>query len=323
MNKINQIIGIDISKDTFDVWIIGKGHLCFPNTTNGFKSFQKHLMSNAWCAMEATGCYYQQLALFLYKQGFGVSVINPLVVKRFMQMKLQLNKTDKSDAKMIAQYASEQPLKPWEPEPVYITQCKLLNSSIEIYFKQSTALKNKLQSLQSQGIKGGLLMQSLKRQVKQLTKEIELLEQEIENLIKQNEGTLLTNVSSIPGIGKKTAMLLIAHTNGFKAFESSKQLSAYFGLAPVERTSGSSIRGKSRISKRGNGTMRVLLFMCSFTASRCNPQCKALYERITNKGKSKKLALVAVCNKLLKQAFAIAKSDIPYDAEYRSALSSH
>lgn len=323
MNKINQFIGIDISKDTFDIWILGKGHSCFPNTSKGFNAFKKHLTPDACCVMEATGCYYQQLALFLYERDHLVSVVNPLVIKRFIQMKLQLNKTDKADAEMIAQYASEQPLKPWEPEPEYITQCKALNSTMEIYFKQRTSLKNKLQGLQSQGVKASLLIISLKRQIRQITKEILLLEQEIESLIKQNNGTLLTNVSSIPGIGKKTAMLLIAHTNGFKAFESSKQLSAYFGLAPVERTSGSSIRGKSRISKRGNGSMRVLLFMCSFTASQCNPQCKALYERITNKGKSKKLALIAVCNKLLKQAYAIANSGIPYDANYRSILTVH
>lgn len=323
MNKINQFIGIDISKDTFDVWIIGKDHYCFPNTTKGFNAFKKHLTPEAWCTMEATGCYYQKLASFLYEQGYLVSVVNPLVIKRFIQMKLQVNKTDKADAKMIAQYASEQPLKLWEPEPEYIIQCKALNSTMEIYFKQSTALKNKLQALQSHGVNSGLLIKSLKRQIKQIAKEIDLLEQEIESLIKQYDGALLTNISSIPGIGKKTAMLLIAHTNGFKAFDNHKQLSAYFGLAPTERTSGSSVRGKSRISKRGNGAMRVLLFMCSFTASRCNPQCKALYERITDKGKSKKLALIAVCNKLLKQVFAIAKSNIPYDAEYRSTLPSY
>lgn len=320
MDKITQFIGVDISKDTFDVWIPETGHKCFSNDPKGFKTFLKCITPNAWCVMEATASYYQQIALYLFENGVYVSVVNPLVIKRFIQMKLQHNKTDKIDAKMIAWYASEQPLKKWQPSPKYIEQSKVLNSSVELYFKQRTSLKNKLHSVQSQGVTGSLV-QSLKRQIKQLSKELTLLEAELEQLIRENENTLLTNLSSIPGIGKKTAILLIVHTNGFRTFESPKQVSAFFGLAPVERTSGSSVRGRSRISKRGEKIMRIHLFLCSFTANQYNPQCHALYNRIVAKGKSKKLALIAVSNKLLKQAFAIAKSGIPYDPEYRSVLS--
>jgi len=124
----------------------------------------------------------------------------------------------------------------------------------------------------------------------------------------------------IPGIGRKTALLLISTTNGFRSFETSGQLSAYFGLAPTERSSGTSINGRSRISKAGNPRIRNYLFMCSFTACKSNPQCKALFDRIVSKGKSRKLALIAVANKLIKQAFGIAKSGIPYDSNYRSIL---
>ncbi len=119
---------------------------------------------------------------------------------------------------------------------------------------------------------------------------------------------------------KKTAILLIVCTNGFQTFENSGQLSAFFGLSPTEYTSGSSVRGKSQISKRGNPLMRNHLFMCSFTACTNNPQCKALYNRIVNKGKSKKLALIAVTNKLLSQSLAIAKSGVRYDLNYKSSL---
>jgi len=104
--------------------------------------------------MEATGSYHQLLARYLYDSKVIVSVVNPMVIKRFIQMKLQHNKTDKSDAKMIALYAQQQPLKVWEPDPHYIEQCKILNTNIALYFKQSTALKNKLHSLTSKGVKG-------------------------------------------------------------------------------------------------------------------------------------------------------------------------
>jgi transposase len=153
-----------------------------------------------------------------------------------------------------------------------------------------------------------------------LKKEIKILENNIEELIKENNMQMYSNIRSIPGVGKKTALLLIASTNGFKSFDSHRQLSAFFGLAPTERTSGTSIKGRSRISKAGNPKIRNYLFLCSFTASQCNPQCNALYERLVAKGKSKKLALIAVTNKLLKQAFSIAKSGICYDKNYRSVL---
>ena len=115
-------------------------------------------------------------------------------------------------------------------------------------------------------------------------------------------------------------MLLLIYTNGFRDFVSYKQLISYFGLAPTERSSGSSIRGRSRINKNGDGTIRNHLFMCSFTACVHNSQCKALYEWLIAKGKSNKLALIAVCNKLLKQAFGVAKSGLVYDNSYKSVL---
>lgn len=317
MDKNSEFIGIDVSKDTFDVWSPLFGHRSIENSKKGFREFQKLVSDNAWCVMESTGSYHQLLAHHLHNNQIKLSVVNPLVIKRFIQMKLQHNKTDKSDAKMIALYAQEQPLEVWTPDPEYIEECKVLNTCIALYFKQSTALKNKLHSLESKGSKG-LVLQSLKRQIKQLQKEIRLLESQTESLIKEHESEMLTNISSISGIGKKTAMMLISNTYAFKTFDNYKQVSAYFGLSPIERTSGSSIRGRSRISKKGNPAVRHHLFMCSFTACEYNPQCKALYERIVAKGKSKKLALIAVCNKLLKQSFAIAKSGIPYDPEYKS-----
>ena len=319
MNKNTKFIGIDISKDTFDVWSEKLGYQKFQNNLAGFKNFIKSISDDAWCVMEYTGSYYQQLALFLFEKGVNLSVINPLVIKRFIQMKLQHNKTDKSDAHMITLYAQNQSVKRWKPDPKYIEECKALNSTIALYLKQSTALKNMLHSLNSKNQKGKIVM-SLKRQIKQIQKEIILLESRIETTIKENEPEMLTNLTSISGIGKKTALMLISSTNAFNTFENHKQLSAYFGLAPAERTSGTSIKGRSRITKKGNPLIRNHLFLCSFTAYKHNPQCKALYKRIVDKGKSKKLALIAVCNKLLKQAFAVAKSGIPYDPYYKSSL---
>jgi transposase len=322
MDKVKQYVGIDISKDTFDVYDTQNHHQQYSNSNDptGFKLFIKRLDEESCCVMEATGSYHHRLAVYLFEHEIDVAIINPLVIKRYIQMKLHHTKTDKSDAQMICSYAHEQPLVLWQPEPTYISQCNMFQSAIILYFKQSTAIKNKLHSLASRGIKSGVLVRSLKRQLKQLNKEIEILEDELEELIKEYNQAMYSNLRSIPGIGKKTALLLIASTNGFESFENHRQVSAYFGLSPTERTSGTSIRGRSRISKAGNPKIRNNLFLCSFTAYKCNPQCQALYTRLVAKGKSKKLALIAVANKLLKQAFAIAKSGINYDPNYRSVL---
>jgi len=310
MNKNKHFIGIDISKNVFDAWSPKLGHNQFKNNPEGFEEFLLLLDSDCWCIMEYTASYYQQLACFLYENQVPVSVINPLVIKRFIQMKLQHNKTDKSDAKMMVLYAQEQPVSLWIPQPEYIEECKDLQTTTSLYYKQKTALNNKLISLLDKGVKGRVIT-SLKRQIRQLEAEIKLLE-------KEQEQVLLSNISSIPGIGKKTAILLIICTNGFRSFENAKQLSAFFGLSPVLTMSGTSVRGKTRISKKGNPLVRNHLFMCSFTACINNPQCKALFERIVEKGKSKKLALIAVTNKLLAQCLAIAKSGIRYEPNYNA-----
>jgi transposase len=139
-------------------------------------------------------------------------------------------------------------------------------------------------------------------------------------LVKQEHQEQLTLLKSIPGLGVKTAMFLIVVTDGFKKFENASQLCSYVGITPTIRESGSSVRGRSRISKVGNKKLRNLLFLCAFSACKHNKACKEIYDRITNKGKSKKLALIAVSNKLLKQAFAIAKSGNPYDESFVSVL---
>lgn len=321
MNKSTIFVGIDISKDVFDIYDSRAGHFQFRNDEKGFKMFSKQLTSEHWCVMEATGCYHQQLAISLFDRGIRVSVINPLVIKRFIQMKLNQVKTDKSDSKMICHYGKEQSLELWSPEPDYIVQCKTLQGVVRLYFKHRTSLKNTLHAMLTSNRKKGELIRSIERQLKCLDKEISLLETELEHLIRKNEQGLFSRLNTIPGIGKKTSMLLIVSTNGFRDFESSRQLSSYFGLAPNERSSGSSIRGKSRISKMGDPLVRNHLFMCSFTACVHNPQCKALFDRIVRKGKSKKLALIAVCNKLIKQAYGIAKSGLDYDRNHVGRLS--
>ena len=114
--------------------------------------------------------------------------------------------------------------------------------------------------------------------------------------------------------------MLLLFAGGFTRFDNYRQVIALAGLSPREHTSGTSISGKVRITKMGGGLIRGKLFRCSFSAKKTNAACAALFDRLVAKGKNKKLALIAVCNKLLKQAFAIVKSGVPYQADFSSKL---
>ena len=318
MNKGINYFGIDISKDVFDVVNSAGIYWQFENNFKGFRKFLKELDMTSHCVMESTGYYHQQLAYFLLEKEVKVSVENPISVKRFIQMKLSKIKTDKSDAKMICAYAESVALKLWSGQSKHQITCLQMIRLVSVYFKQTTALKNKIHGEQALGNPCIDVVRSLNRSLKNLQKEISMIEEKVLKLVKIEHQDLLTRIETIPGLGKKTSIMLLVLTDGFERFTSSGELCSYAGLTPTVRESGSSVRGKARISKMGNQKLRNLLFMCSFTACKHNKACKAIYDRIVAKGKSKKLALIAVCNKLLKQAYAIAKSGLIYDNEYRS-----
>ena len=316
MDKINHYCGIDVSKDTIDVKSIQTGHKVYDNTLKGFRKLLKESFPKTHFVMEATGVYHEKLAHFLYNKGYSVSVVNPLVIKRFSQMLLRSTKTDKADSEMIFKYATKNHPDHWKPSAEYIEACKDLNGILILLLKQRTALLNKQHSLQYKGCKEAVALRCVKHCIKNLNQQIKRLEDQMEHYIEVHESGLYKRLKSIPGIGTKTAVFLIIITDGFRHFETSKQVSSYLGLSPSIMTSGSSIKGQSRITKSGNSHIRNLLFLSSFTACKYNPACKSLFDRITQKGKSKKLALIAVANKLLKQAFAIAKSEESFNPEH-------
>ena len=156
--------------------------------------------------------------------------------------------------------------------------------------------------------------------LKQVQKEIKTLEDKLLVLVKQEHQDVLKRLKMIPGIGNKTAVMLVVLTNGFDRFTSGSELCSYAGLTPVIRKSGSSVNGRSLISKIGNQKLRNLLFLYAFNAYNTIRPVESSTSVLWTKVRSKRLALIAVCNKLLKQAFAIAKSALIYDATYRSTL---
>lgn len=319
MNNFTDFLGIDISKETFDVVNKAGKHVQFSNDNKGFSKFRKMIPDGSVCVMEVTGIYHLNLAKFLYSKEISVSVVNPLRIKRFVQMQLRRNKTDKADAQMISLYAQNQQVQLWKPAPAVIEECKDIYQIMEQYIEFRAGLKNKLDALKSKNAPE-MLINNIDYQIAQMSDSINELQAKADELIKDYNPLMLSNISSIVGIGQRTAALLIIATEGFENFDTAKQLCSYFGLAPTETTSGTSINGKRKISKMGNPLVRKKMYMCSLQASRYNKTCMDLYQRLLAKGKSKKLALIAVANKLLKIVFAIAKSGLPYDREYKSYI---
>ncbi len=310
--------GVDVSKDKLDVVSSEGEYLQVSNTKKGYKELLEVMSLSDYVVMEATGYYHYQLAYFMLENNRLVSVANPLSVKRFIQMSLSKIKTDKSDARMICEYGVKVEQEWWSGHSKSQQECLQLLSLVETYQKQMTMIKNKIHGEKVLLKPSKEVFNCLNLTLNHLRRQIEKLEKNVERLVKLDYQKELTLLESIPGFGRKTSMFLLVITDGFNRFERGNQLCSFAGITPVIRNSGTSVRGRERISKIGNPKLRNLLFLCSFNACKYNRACKALYERIVAKGKSKKLALLAVCNKLLKQAFSIVKSGLPYDDQFVS-----
>lgn len=303
-------VGIDISKRFFDVALPGKDkyhHLQLDNRQQGFEQLLSQLKgAHAVCVMEASGPYYLSLATFLHSKGVGVAVVNPLVVRRFCQMRLTRAKTDKKDAVMIAQYGRAEQPGLWEPEPRHITELKQLQTVAEGLGKTLHQHQQQLEALEQSPHVSKQAAASLRQLIGHTQQELSKVEQQMQLFIARHHGRLQEQVSSIPGLGKKSSLLLIILSGGFTRFAHSRQLISYLGLSPRIYESGTSIRGRARICKMGMSRARAVLYVCAWSAIKCNKACRELYERLLAKGKAKKLALVAVANKLVRQAFAVA-----------------
>ena len=184
MDKDIKYFGIDISAVVFDVMDSNNNHYQFSNNLKGFKKFLKLLDKNSLCIMESTGYYHSQLAYYLLKNSIKVSVVNPLSVKRFIQMHLSKIKTDKADAKMICLYGQKVNVKLWKGNTPNQIRCLQTIRSIDFYLKQTTALKNKINGEKVLGNPCKSVVRSLKRSLKYFEKEIKSLEFELESLVK-------------------------------------------------------------------------------------------------------------------------------------------
>lgn len=323
------ILGCDISKDKIDTSAINKGSKIllsetkYANNLKGFTSIIKQYSSNVnnlHVVIEATGNYHIKFIDFLEGNNIKFSIVNPLTIKRFAQMKMLRLKTDRVDAKTIALYGVEQNPNAYKPLSKPQKEIKSLRTVLNNLIKQRTMTKNLLHSQKLLSDKNNDSIKAIKNVLKSHNKQINTLETQILILIKEHFNEVYKNVLSIKGIGPKTAAGIIVYLGDLSNFESYKQISSYIGITPAIRESGKTLKKTCGITKQGNSTLRTLFYLAALSASKYNQACKELYQRLLANGKKKKTALIAVANKLIKQVFVIVKFERTFINNYNLKL---
>lgn len=315
-----KFIGIDIAKNTFVAaypQLKGYQTQTYTNDVKGVKKFiNSFITAEHHCVLEATGNYGTLLLYMLCEQNVAVSLVNPKQVKHFARMMMTVTKTDDVDAKLIAMYGEKMTPSIYKMPTQAIILMKQKKVVLRQLKKQLTSLTNLRGSFEAlpQIDKNGLLV--VNKTVKFIEKQIAVLEADITNIANEEFCKQIKSLTSIKGIGLTLATSLIVSTGGFTQFQNAKQLSRYIGICPTYQQSGTSINIKGTINRNGNSDLRSLLYIASWSAIRYNQTCKESYERLKAKGKPSKVALVAVANKLVRQAFAICTSETVYQDGY-------
>lgn len=315
-------IGIDVSKAHLDVAILGVSskplHRQFAYTTAGqahlVQWLNQHPVQGEWVCLEATGRYSIEIAQTLDRSGYRVSIENPARTKNFARSLMTRQKTDKVDAVVLAHYARVMPLHPWSPSTEMQSTLQELKRLADDLQTDRTRIRNRLEGLRE----ASPARRYLNEQLQQIEQQLDQVNQELDDLLHQDD-TLTTQsrlLMSIKGVGKTTAIELLAEIKDWSLFESADALVAYAGLNPSHRQSGNKA-GYSALSKQGNAHIRKTLYYPALSAMQHNPQLKCFAERLKAAGKAKMVVVAAVMRKLLVLAYAILKSGQPYDENYQ------
>lgn len=301
-------LGIDVAKLKLDVALLttDKTHIKqFENSPAGFQSLQAWLGSfslpSVHACLEATGTYGDAIALFLHEQGHIVSLINPLRIKGYAAAKLQRNKTDKADARLIAEFCATQNPSPWTPPAPEIRQLQALTRRIETLTEMRQMEKNRRDSAPPE------TYDSLDRIITAITEEIAKLQQQIDQHLDQHPQLKAQHdlLLTIPGIGEKTAQLLLSELD-FARYDDARQVAAAAGVTPRKQESGTSLK-RTNLSKLGNSRVRKALYFPAIVALRHNRIIKEFASRLKKNGKTPMQIVCAAMRKLLHQAFGVLK----------------
>jgi transposase len=268
--------------------------------------------------MEATGVYHESLAYFLSNKTYQVSIVMPNKITNFFRTLEIKTVTDKSMAEAITMFGLEKKLDNWVQPKKIFRELRQITRERDQLIVERTMLKNQLHAEQVEAYPSVKTVIRIKDRIKMANKQLNETMAEIKESIKKdaelNQAVAL--ITTIPGIGVLTSAVIMAETNGFELIRSTSQLSSYAGFDVKEKESGTSVKGKPRISKRGNRHLRKAMHMPALAAIRHSERYKAVFVRIVARNGIKMKATVAVQRKLLEMAYTIYKTKKPYNAEY-------
>lgn len=323
-----MFVGVDIAALTFAAcWTTSRAPRdrasTFAQTPDGFAAFQEQLRTSGippaeiLVVLEATGSYWVALAVALHQAGYAISVTNPAQVHNYARSLPRRAKTDALDAQVLAQFAAERQPACWTPPPqVYheLRQRLVVRDGLLTMRQQA---RNQRHALQQWPVVIASAIEHLDAVITDLDTRLATLDTEITTVLRDGAWAESAGLlASITGIGMVTTAWLLVGTLNFQACASAAAASAFVGLVPLARDSGSSVHGRAQIGHGGQARLRTALYMATLTAARFNPAIKTYYDRLRAAGKPPKVARCAAARKLLHLAYAVVTKQQPFDPHY-------
>lgn len=335
MSILKQVLGIDVAQKELvvtlgrllaDLSIELYAYKVFSNTEKGFLSlltWTKKLVdadTEIRFVMEATGVYHQKFAYFLDDHGYALSIVLPNKISNYIRTLDVKTVTDKSCSEAIARFGLERKLDNWKrPKSTYKSMQQLTRERDQVVSERS-AVKNQLHAESQEVEPNERSLERLKERIRFLNRQEKEIKEDIAQIVNQDIELKkeVEIISSIPGVGELTAAIILAETNGFGLIRNKKQLTSYAGFDIKEKQSGTSVKGKPRISKKGNRSLRKAMYLPSMSAVKWDENFKNMYVRIVSKHGIKMKALIAIQRKLLELAYTLFKTKTSYDKSYES-----
>lgn len=310
------VLGLDIAKDKVDCALLRLGKVkskVVHNSPQGFIALsawlEKHEVHALHVCCEATGVYWEAIALYLFEAGYQVSVVNPAQIHAFGLSRLQRNKTDAMDAALIAEFCAASCPHLWQPPPLEERALQAMVRDLQTLQDMHRAESNRLLVAHT------TIKPRIARHIVWLDAEIARLEDEIDQHIDDHPDLKSRRalLESVPGIGKRVSSWLLVMLGDGQRFQKAKQAVAFTGLSPMLWLSGSSVHGKSRISKVGHADLRRILYMPAVSAYGKMAVFRPFVLRLKAAGKAPKVIIVAIMRKIVAIAQAVLKANKPFD----------
>ncbi|MFZ5392153.1 MAG: IS110 family transposase [Patescibacteria group bacterium] len=309
--NFTKTIGIDVAKDKLDICLLGDRqktkNLQVANNQQGIHKMVEKLNfyqvnDDIPIVIEATGGYHYGIMFNLMEKGYRVCLINPLLTKKYSHGSIRKTKTDKIDAQLLAEIGLKEELRPTTE-----TSTDVLNKSkgrlLISYQQKLRAINNQLATVNNQAVQDKFTVRILKKTKKDLQNDIKTIKQAI-----KETGSTGSPTDKIKGVSEVNWQIIVNELGNIERFNNRRQIVAFAGLDPSIRESGSSVRGKSKISKRGSKTLRCVLYQSAWGVFMHNTKFKEFYNRKKKEGKHYFTCLTAIARKLLLMIYAILKT---------------